>query len=134
MEEAQPLPAYGVHRRYGADPRALTASLCDAGWRVFLLGRATDKEGFFAQAAASLPLDPPVQSPNWDAFNDSLGGGIIKRGEPAVAVVWEDANALAKWDADAFSVAYQILADAVFVLADPRFMRGRTTRLLVLLT
>jgi hypothetical protein len=134
MPQVEPFPAYGVHRRYGADARVLTAELRAEGWRVFLLRRATDKTGFFAEAAAALPLNPPVRTPNWDAFNDSLSSGLMDLSEPKLAIVWEDAEAMRREDGDTFSTVYEILANTVFVLADPTMTGdGPVSRLLVLL-
>jgi len=48
---------------------------------------------FYEQATRILPLDPPiVGAVNWDAFVDSVWGGLDDLGEQKVAVVWTRAE------------------------------------------
>jgi hypothetical protein len=53
-----------------------------------------DAISFLAVARKRLPLDPPIanDSPNWDAFSDSLFGGIDLQGEATAStsfvVMW----------------------------------------------
>jgi nucleoside-diphosphate-sugar epimerase len=119
MPTHRDIPAYGVHERYGLDASRVAADLREAGWHVYVLPRSTDKATFIANAGAVLPLDPPVRTPNWDAFDDSLSSGLLELDHEAIAIVWEDAQALQSGDADAFATARGILSDAVFLLADP---------------
>jgi hypothetical protein len=131
---AQSFPAYGIHRRRGIDVTALADDLGNQGWRVFVLGPTKDKATFIADAAARLPLAPAVRTANWDAFADSLGGGLMKLEDDAIAIVMEHADGLLQGDPPAFSTALSILSDTVYTLADPDMTGGRPTkRLLVLL-
>jgi hypothetical protein len=127
-------PAYGVHRRYGVDASSLASDLREDGWRVLRLPPTTDNASFIAEAGRVLPLNPPVQSPNLDAFDDSLSSGLMELGGDPIAIIWERAEALRDGDPDAFSTAVDILAQAVFVMADPTMTGdGPVTRLLVFL-
>lgn len=59
----------------------------------------TAEERFWAAAIASLPLDPPIMLKHtryyWDALDDSLVGGLLGLGIPAVDIVWPFANDVA---------------------------------------
>lgn len=55
----------------------------------------TTKERFFEAVNASLPLDPPHVSHDWDALDDSLFGGLLGLNNPAVDIIWPFANDVA---------------------------------------
>jgi hypothetical protein len=57
------------------------------------------EERFWAAVIASLPLDPPIMLKHtryyWDALDDSLFGGLLGLGIPAVDIIWPFANDVA---------------------------------------
>jgi hypothetical protein len=61
------------------------------GFHLFELDgeQVRDAASFFHAVVRSLPLDPPLSgSVNWDAFIDSVWGGLDDLGEERVALVW----------------------------------------------
>lgn len=62
-------------------------------------GVINTQERFWAAVVASLPLDPPISLKhtryNWDALDDSLFGGLLGLGVPAVDILWPFANDVA---------------------------------------
>ena len=52
-------------------------------------GNIEDADSFFQAIRDTLPLDPPLSGVvNWDAFCDSVWGGLYELGEPRVAIMW----------------------------------------------
>jgi len=84
-----------------------------ADWRVFVLPHGIDSaDKLKAAAQAVLPLDPPLnpETPmNWNAFTDSLVGGIYDVEADKIAIVWPDAGCLARSEAHSFEDAVDIL-------------------------
>ncbi len=65
------------------------------GFCVFeLIGESIeDAQSFFAKAHNLFPQDPPLGSRvNWDAFLDSLRGGLANLEEKRVAFIWTNAE------------------------------------------
>lgn len=62
----------------------------------FLLdgSRISDIESFYKEAAANLPLDPPLigTACNWDAFTDALWEGLANLEHSEVVIIWTDAD------------------------------------------
>jgi hypothetical protein len=79
-----------------AQAQELTARLRAEGVVVYALDGSTvrDAVSFLAAARTCLPLDPPSpnDTPNWDAFSDSLFGGIALEQEATATtsfvVIW----------------------------------------------
>src|SRR4051812_26900600 len=73
----------------------LKLSLSEKGFRIFELDgeNIKDAESFFFESVKLLPQDPPLSgSVNWDAFLDSLWGGLDNLGEKRVSVIWTKAE------------------------------------------
>ncbi|ACX86914.1 barstar family protein [Pectobacterium parmentieri] len=71
----------------------------------------------FDEIKASLPLDPPLYSLcNFDAFSDSLFGGLDSLGEHKICVFLVDLKNALKNDDENYSVILDILSDNVSYL------------------
>lgn len=56
-----------------------------------------DGATFLARAAEVLPLDPPLASrDNWDAFSDSVWGGLEQLAKERVALIWTSVEEMLK--------------------------------------
>jgi hypothetical protein len=140
----QRFPAYGLHRRVGGDAQALARELANAGWRVYVLPADIRSEGDFVEGViGTVPLDPPLQGRdrtgvgrrwNWDALNDSLGGGLIELPETRIALIWPNHRLLANADPNAYQTAFEILGGLTWTLADPDMTGGKPRQMLVLMT
>ena len=65
------------------------------GFRVFELDgqNVRDAQSFFDESLKLFPFDPPLSGRlHWDAFQDSLWGGLADLGERHVAIVWTKAE------------------------------------------
>jgi hypothetical protein len=74
-----------------ADLAALRAALQHAGYHIVELDGTGIEDGvsFFQVARGALPLDPPLGGGmSWDAFSDSLWGGLDVLGTKRVAILW----------------------------------------------
>jgi hypothetical protein len=61
------------------------------GFHIFELNgqNVADAQSFFSTVISSFPQDPPLSGRvNWDAFLDSLWGGLDSLGEKRVAFIW----------------------------------------------
>jgi len=82
----------------------------DKGFRFFSSGTCSDAQSFFSNAKAVLPLDPPISgSVNWDAFRDSLYGGLDASTEQRIAIVVDDASVFRTDDPVGFETACECL-------------------------
>ena len=73
----------------------LHTTLQQLGCSIFELDgqRITDFPSFFSQARSSLPQDPPLGPyPQWDAFSDSLWGGLLALNSALAVVIWRDVD------------------------------------------
>ena len=69
--------------------------LSQNSFRIFELDEhdIKDAQSFFIRSVSLFPQDPPLSGRvNWDAFLDSLRGGLDQLGEKRVAFVWTDAE------------------------------------------
>ncbi len=85
-----------------------------AAWLVFELDgrKIADRNSFFDCARANLPMDPPLFSNrSWDAFSDSLWGGIDALPESKILIVWRKANTMASASCSDFEIAKGILLE-----------------------
>lgn len=84
---------YGVNIEERSD---LIDQLTTLGIPYFVLdGRnVNDSKTFFAEAARTLPLDPPLLGTkrNWDAFTDSVFGGLDLLAQSRVVFILDNAD------------------------------------------
>src|SRR6266404_6912964 len=69
----------------------LRSFLNDNGFSIFELDgtKIDDAPSFFIESAKKLPQDPSLSgNVNWDAFIDSIWGGLAELGKERVAFIW----------------------------------------------
>ncbi len=104
-----------------ADYPTIQRLLLTQRFNIAVLDGSTIVDGpsFIAQAGRDLPLDPPVLTPHWDAFPDSLYGGIIAAEIDKFALVWLAADVLLDHDPETFVNALQSFTDVAHDLCSP---------------
>ena len=112
----------------------LRGSLQHDNYRVFELDGKTieDPESFFQEVKRVLPLDPPL-SGSWDAFADSLWGGIDKLASPRIAIIWKDSERMVGAALSDFLTAIDCLLQVARNVATQEFGVSVPTKLLVFL-
>ena len=103
-------------------------------YRVFELNGKTvsNSESFFEEVKRVLPLDPPL-SGSWDAFADSLFGGIDDLACPRVAIIWDDSESMVMAALGDFLTAIDCLFQVARDVATKEFGVSVPTKLLVFL-
>jgi hypothetical protein len=92
---------------------SLCTTLQARGFRLFSIGKPTDSHDFFRQAKAAYPFDPDISgNVHWDAFADSLWGGLDACAESRIALIIQDATEFAENSAGDYKLALSCLADA----------------------
>lgn len=134
-------------RIHSVDPRGfdqVLKSLDDGATALFALppGIRTEAE-FFAAARSCLPLVPPLRTDyrdrdgrpteSWDAFDDSLFGGLMELPQPRAVVAWRDPWILAEADPDTGRAAIDILLRLPAGGGDPDINGGPTKEILIIL-
>ena len=114
---------YGFVHRLPADADAALGDLRRLGFRVYILDgtRIADRESFHVEAARVFGF-PSRFGRNWDAFDEDFDD-VVRAGR--TAVVWTEADRLAKADLETF-------AEAVCMFSDHRRMRREQGRQLEL--
>jgi hypothetical protein len=73
----------------------------------------TNSDDWFNQAKDAFPLDPPISGRvNWDAFADSLWGGLDACNQSKIALVIEDAVEFAAGSPREYNVALECLFES----------------------
>lgn len=83
------LPTINFVRRESLE--ILRASLKKKGFRIFQMDgdNVKDAKSFFKKIVNVFPQDPPLSGKcNWDAFTDSLWGGLDEIAQERVAFIW----------------------------------------------
>lgn len=113
---------------------AVVQALESQGARVMVLdgSRMNSKQTFFIEARRTLPLDPPVETDNWDAFSDSLFEGLSCC-EQHIVIVWHHHETLRNSSPDAYDTARDILTEVSNLLVDPAHTMGTATILRIVL-
>jgi hypothetical protein len=93
------------------------SSLCNElesnGFKLFSIGSPTDAPEFFAQAKNEYPLDPKISGDvHWDAFSDSLWGGLDACSESKIALVIRDATVFSEGCPKDYDIALDCMSDA----------------------
>lgn len=119
----------GVNEIGPFDAPALRAQLEQSGYAVFVLppAAAENRRAFFDAVRATLPLNPPLRSDNWDAFSDSLFQGLVDHPAERIAIL---IPASPSAGAD-FTSAVEILSDIALGLIDPETTGGNPKHLAV---
>lgn len=93
-----------------------------------------DSKTFYNICIDVLPTDPPLakkDSPNFDAFSDSIRGGISEQESDKVAVIWTKAQNIANNNLNDLFRIIQIFYDISTSLSEDYF--DRTIDLLIFL-
>lgn len=101
-------------RQVKRDEVSLTCTTLEQhGFKIFSIGTVDDAEAFFDQVKDAFPLDPAISGKvNWDAFADSLWGGLDACDESKIALVIGDATEFSETNDRGFNMAINCLADA----------------------
>lgn len=108
-------PTFSIINAVNADDLdALVGALGDQGFEVIRLdGRAVaDKAGFLERADRDLPRPDDLHPHNWDALADTWWNGLVdlaEAGHDQIALVWTDADDLARADLETFLTAVDVL-------------------------
>ncbi|GAB2840438.1 hypothetical protein GCM10022221_44790 [Actinocorallia aurea] len=113
---ALPLAIGGGHADVEMPPWLIAAE--DAGWEVFGLGPAEDKDTFLALAGEVLEFPDFYNSQSWDAFYDLLTDMEWLPAQAGYLIVWPGWRELSAGEPDAFTTALEVFADAVEAWAE----------------
>lgn len=96
------------------------------GYRVFSIGNPSDSSEFFRAAKEQLPLDPPLSGKiNWDAFKDSIYGGLDAACDEKMAIVFDDASQFREIDRIGFEVACECLLESAREVEEDKIADGK---------
>ncbi len=73
----------------------LRADLEQSGFKLYVIDAPKNAKEFISLVGGIFPLNPPLskKSIHWDAFADSLGGGLIDCSDSKIALIINDATA-----------------------------------------
>ncbi len=83
------------------DFEIVISQIQDMGYKIYYINgkETTTIEELFLWIKNEFPLDPPLSgNVNFDAFVDSLWGGLDNKNDEKVAIVWKYTNELIKRD------------------------------------
>jgi hypothetical protein len=103
--------------------------------KVYHLDGSTisDCDSFFASIRASLPLDPPVLTCNWNALSDSLWEGLYSPNDSKIVIFWRDAETMKTAAPLDYETATCVLGDVAATLNDSAATVGHPKTLTVVL-
>jgi len=89
------------------------SELSDQQFTVYSIERPLNAVDFFAQAKKRFPLDPPISGAvHWDAFADSISGGLDANPKSRIALVIQDATPFQVSHKPDFEMALECLCEA----------------------
>lgn len=89
------------------------AAMQSDGFVLYVLDSVADAQSFFIEAKRTFPLDPPISGKvHWDAFSDSLWGGLDACKSSKIALVVRDADVFRLSDKAGFETALECMLDA----------------------
>jgi len=96
------------------------------GFAVHAIGKVTNSEDLFNQAKEAFPLDPPISGRvNWDAFADSLWGGLDACNQSKIALVIEDAVEFAADNPREYDLALECLVESANEVESEKRKEGK---------
>ena len=109
-------------------------------FQIFEINGATvkDQETFFIEVIKKLPQDPdlappPVGNCSWDAFSDSLIGGLANRESKDVAIVWTQVENILECGLPDFTIALSCFEQTILTVAHAKYGFPHRMRLLIFL-
>lgn len=126
----------GIHQlATSAEAERAIEDAVKSGWQVFRLGENVSSiDSFFETVRQTLPLDPPVQSCNWDALEDSLWSGLEALQASNVLIVWPSVNRLSAADSEGFKIANSVFKDVCESLMDSNLTVGNPKAVVIIQT
>ena len=80
----------------------------------------TDARSLFAEIKKTLPQDPPLSGKvNWDAFLDSIWGGLDELGKEKVAIVWTNVENMLESSLPDLVTAIELFRDLALSVSNP---------------
>lgn len=116
--------------------QSLDRFLRESGFTVFELNgkQVEDAQSFFAESIKILPQDPQLNGNiNWDAFTDSLWGGLANLGQDRVAIIWTNADRMLEHGLQDLLVASGCFEHIASTMATTKYGLARPVQLLVVL-
>lgn len=106
-------PTKGFHQLDHFDAAAAANHFRELGYRVFCLPSGISDRGALIRAVkAAVPSDPPMRGDdNWDAFSDSLWGGLDSLETRGVALLWPVSAQLKETHPGDYAIASEVFAD-----------------------
>lgn len=114
----------------------LRTSLKKNGFRIFQLDGEdiVDAESFFKKIVRVVPQDPPLSGKcNWDAFTDSLWGGLDELAEENVAFIWTKAENMFEHGIPDLFTALDCFKELALSVANQEYGISKPVRLLIFL-
>ncbi|REJ97818.1 MAG: hypothetical protein DWQ34_00990 [Planctomycetota bacterium] len=103
------------------------------GFQLFSIEKPADAADFFLQVKAKYPLDPEISGKvHWDAFADSLWGGLDARSEPKLALVIQDASEFSHASPRDYEIALSCMSDAAKEVEAEKRKEGHENAMIVL--
>lgn len=98
-------------------PKHTLEDICEAmrsdGFVVFVMESVDNAQSFFREAKQAFPLDPLISgNVHWDAFADSLWGGLDASKSSKIALVLRDAGVFRHLDKPGYETAVECMLDA----------------------
>jgi hypothetical protein len=120
----------GLNHVNPLDAAAVRQQLEQSGYSVFILPDTCteNRRSFFEAARASLPLNPPLRSDNWDALSDSLFQALVDHPAERIAIVLPATRSAAEH----LTIAFEVLSDVALGLMDPQTTGGKPKHLAVI--
>lgn len=111
------------------------ADLESDGFRLFIIGKVHSSQEFFKQAKTAFPLDPAISGNiHWDAFADSLWGGLDACVESKIALIIRDLSEFKKTNQQDYKIALSCMTDAAKEVEAEKHIEGfNETEILVLI-
>ncbi len=119
----------GVDYLGSAELKAVVASAEAEGLPLYVVTTSTSvRRGttFIEAARDAIPLDPQLEGdPNhWDAFADSLSGGLLGADGDLQIVVWMGADKYRKADPDGYRLAVGVMEQVSEEAGESRYTGG----------
>ncbi|GJM24301.1 MAG: hypothetical protein DHS20C16_07160 [Phycisphaerae bacterium] len=113
----------GLHNVSPAEAECILLRLLGENCTQFTIDglRATDKRSFIESVKSVIPMDPPLAGNNhWDAFSDSLFGGVSELATKQVVIVWRNSNTMAQQSSEDYAIALECLDQLCNDVGDPK--------------
>jgi hypothetical protein len=114
----------------------LRDSLGKKGFRVFQMDGTDvkDARSFFKKIVNVFPQDPPLSGKcNWDAFTDSLWGGLDELAQERVAFIWTRVEKMFEFGIPDLFTAIECFKDVASSVSNPEYGISKPVELYIFL-